>query len=414
MTPPGLSLDMSTSWVGITSIAGRRLLAGVFAVAFSFATGGCVSEAGGDKVPTWTVEREARIGGVDDERYPWAYVRELAVGPEGRLYVAPSQIASVWVYEADGRHVRTIGRSGEGPGEFSAVTDLGFRGDTLWVRDASAGTLSLFELEGRYLGRIHFSIPNPAGNLILRPGRLLGDGSVFSEPLYRMRAVADGDLDRVPLLRLTRQGTVTDTLAWKILRRDALRIEFEWAGTALTGGHPLPASILYAMGPSEEALYLADPEPSPGADPFVVMKLGLSGDTLWRREYEFTPIPLDDGYLDSLIEETWERRSSLHEEMTEARYREAYLESLDAPPHLPPVTDLEVNTDGAIWLRREERHADTIGWWVLASDGEPLAELEIPASIRVLAVDGDEIWGVETDELDVPYLVRLGLRRGSR
>ena len=45
------------------------------------------------------------------------------------------QDAAIVVLDAEGGFVRTIGRKGEGPGEFVVIGDMGFVGDTLWLQN---------------------------------------------------------------------------------------------------------------------------------------------------------------------------------------------------------------------------------------------------------------------------------------
>jgi hypothetical protein len=49
---------------------------------------------------------------------------------------------------------------------------------------------------------------------------------------------------------------------------------------------------------------------------------------------------------------------------------------------------------------------------VYSFDGELVARAHVPSELRILLVTGDAVWGVETDELDVNYIVRLGIDRG--
>lgn len=64
----------------------------------------------------------------DDERagaeYLFAGPRDVAVDDEGYLYVADSRSADVRVFTKDGTYVRTLGRRGQGPGEFTEVSAM--------------------------------------------------------------------------------------------------------------------------------------------------------------------------------------------------------------------------------------------------------------------------------------------------
>ena len=58
----------------------------------------------------------------DDPNY--AFYRPSAIGVDdaGNIYVADSSNARVQVFDAGGEYVRTLGRAGQGPGEFSSLS----------------------------------------------------------------------------------------------------------------------------------------------------------------------------------------------------------------------------------------------------------------------------------------------------
>ena len=70
--------------------------------------------------------------------------------------------------------------------------------------------------------------------------------------------------------------------------------------------------------------------------------------------------------------------------------------------------------DGTFWLRRWDTVEAGTGeqvyeWWVLDAEGTPLARARTPIGLSIRLIDGDTVWGVETDELGVEYIVRYRL-----
>ena len=51
-------------------------------------------------------------------------VRDIEVDSLGRIYVLDSQAGEIRVFEANGTHLRTIARRGEGPGELQGPTGM--------------------------------------------------------------------------------------------------------------------------------------------------------------------------------------------------------------------------------------------------------------------------------------------------
>lgn len=76
-------------------------------------------------------------------------IGNLNVDGEGRIYVRDNQLLQVVVFDADGNLIKTIGRKGEGPGEFQYVRNLMVEEDgSFYVFDNNLFRVSYFEYEG--------------------------------------------------------------------------------------------------------------------------------------------------------------------------------------------------------------------------------------------------------------------------
>lgn len=65
------------------------------------------------------LEVDLTIGGEDvDENYMFRRVSDIEVDEEGNIYVLDSRECRIQIYDKDGKYLKTIGRKGEGPGEF--------------------------------------------------------------------------------------------------------------------------------------------------------------------------------------------------------------------------------------------------------------------------------------------------------
>jgi hypothetical protein len=95
----------------------------------------------------WALIEERRIAGPDLEV---GMVRDLALHPDGSLYVADLDPVTVHVFAPDGHALATIGRLGSGPGEF-ADAFLALQGDTVVVQDRRASRVTRFDRTGRMI-----------------------------------------------------------------------------------------------------------------------------------------------------------------------------------------------------------------------------------------------------------------------
>ncbi len=106
----------------------------------------------------FSLVEELAIGGETAEGYVFASIGSIAVGGDGTIFVLDDKDKAVKVFDRDGKRLRTIGKAGEGPAEFTlprsiswmapdeiAVTDfrrrvLVFKEDGRHVRDINAST----------------------------------------------------------------------------------------------------------------------------------------------------------------------------------------------------------------------------------------------------------------------------------
>lgn len=99
----------------------------------------------------WTLQPVVSIGGAEanDERYAFDRVTVEAITGRlnGHLLVLDVHGKRVLEYDASGRHVRTQGRAGEGPGELRFPTAIAIgAGDSAWVFDV--GRITVYPAEG--------------------------------------------------------------------------------------------------------------------------------------------------------------------------------------------------------------------------------------------------------------------------
>lgn len=100
-----------------------------------------------------TIRSEDEEGNVLLYRPAWHLVDS-----KGDIYVCDLQDMEIKVFDPEGRWVRSIGRKGEGPGEFQNIGEIALLpDDRLLVLDWEAHRVSLFDQEGRFLSSHKFS-----------------------------------------------------------------------------------------------------------------------------------------------------------------------------------------------------------------------------------------------------------------
>lgn len=113
--------------------------------------------------------------------------RDVAVGPDGRLYVVDAGNFRVQVFEPDGRHVATFGSVGRYFGNFARPRELAL--DTqgnVYVSDAAFGNFQIFDRDGRLLMFVGNRSERDAPARYMLPAGIAvdGDGRIYMADQY--------------------------------------------------------------------------------------------------------------------------------------------------------------------------------------------------------------------------------------
>ena len=81
--------------------------------------------------------------------------RGFLMDAEGWIYVQDRGNSRIAVFEPDGRYARSIGRGGQGPGEFSFLHLAGIKGDTLEIYDEAQHRITLLRTDGTLAGTLN-------------------------------------------------------------------------------------------------------------------------------------------------------------------------------------------------------------------------------------------------------------------
>ena len=76
----------------------------------------------------------------------------LALDPDGNLYVSDTRAFRIQHYRADGAHIKTVGSLGDSPGQFSRPKGIAVdREGRLYAVDAATQVIQVFDAEGKLL-----------------------------------------------------------------------------------------------------------------------------------------------------------------------------------------------------------------------------------------------------------------------
>jgi hypothetical protein len=145
----------------------------------------------------WRLVESSRITGGDSVA---GLIRpgDVALDAAGRLYVADAEPDVIKVYDRAGKFLHTIGRAGEGPGEYRSIR-LGVVGPNLVVHDPQLARTSVFDTSGALIRSWRSICCDFSSIQVDREGRI------------GLR-IHVGDRQQDAFVRYTLAGAVADTL----------------------------------------------------------------------------------------------------------------------------------------------------------------------------------------------------------
>jgi hypothetical protein len=99
-----------------------------------------------------TIVQDLKIGVPEgDPEYLFTEITDLAVDDDGNIYAIDLKGNHVLVFDRNGRFLRTVGRPGQGPGEFSGAGNIhvGSNGEIM-VTDEGSRSIKYFSPDGQY------------------------------------------------------------------------------------------------------------------------------------------------------------------------------------------------------------------------------------------------------------------------
>ncbi|MFV1988304.1 MAG: hypothetical protein ACC682_13565, partial [Gemmatimonadota bacterium] len=304
----------------------------------------------------WVLREIFRVGSLDGEGPDvFGEIRDIELGPTGDLYILDGQADEVRVFGPDGGHLRTFGRTGEGPGELNRPAGMALDSDgLLWVMNWGNARYSAYD-------------PN-VGELVTERRRLAGftsfpwPGSFDREGrLLDVGLSLQGDRGGDPaILRLDSAFVPTDTLPMP--RPDEkYTIAFRRNGVMF-----MSTMVPFAPQPSWS------PRPDGGivvgeGAAYRLHRIGFDSDTTMTIEVLREPVAVSRAERDSALAAFRQRAG-----------QEDGLEP-DREPRIPETRPahgaLFVDDEDRIWVRRTVAAGAAPAWDVIDAEGRFLGSV---------------------------------------
>jgi len=339
---------------------------------------------------------------VDDSSRIFGDLRDVAIGPDGRIFTLDAQAGEIRVFGADGTPDTTIGRPGEGPGEFGQPNGLRFGPDgTLWVNDPRKRALLALDARGVERERPSGLVPGFG----YRWGVVIDTAGVLWEPWSRQLSGPPPDISSTGVvegtsLRMfhtfdpatgTRDSVELDVMPYRSYRASG-------GGGQVVTGLPFAPRGLMAFD-ARRRLWVAR------SDSFVVRRMTTSADTT----LELRVAASGEAITEEDIARWKEGLATFTEQLP------TLLDDLLAylPPAKPPLQTLFVDDRDRLWVQRAVPRGTPPSWNVFSPDGEFLGSVRAPAGLEASFLEprvvGERIYLITEGEAGERYIVVAGL-----
>ncbi|MFC1556088.1 6-bladed beta-propeller [candidate division KSB1 bacterium] len=131
-----------------------------------------------DDRPSVSLEFDRQIGTLDgdDEHYLLHDVQDIEMDSEGNLYIVERGNKRVQKFSKDGEYLKTIGREGQGPGEYEHPVTIGFDSEgNIFIGDI-VRKMHIFDSDGNFLKirRLSYKLQEFGSYFVLPDGRIVG------------------------------------------------------------------------------------------------------------------------------------------------------------------------------------------------------------------------------------------------
>ena len=343
-----------------------------------------------------------QLGVVDgDSTQLFSDIGSVACLSDGRIVVTDGDSRDVRYFSADGHHLVSVGRRGQGPEEYRGDPGRLFvlPGDSLSVEDRLDRLV--YDSEGRFVERITGRadlVQGLTGTSSGVGGTWLGDGTLMilsPDPLPTPLTPAGPARQAESVIRISPDHTTADTV---------LRV----AGNAyeVTPDGDLWSPVFYAATRVSRSSR-GTPYVITDGSTAEVHRFGTDG----RHEilrWQDQPQPITPQDVEHWISSFVSRSPN-----QEQRFRASFA-AVQVPAGKPVVGWVVAGTDGAILLASGRPGDPAFGplrWTVIDSDGAFLGRIDIPEGFVPLDFGPDYVLGEWRDELDVPHVRMYQLSR---
>lgn len=350
----------------------------------------------------YIAREDFRVGGEEQGPQLFQYVKGIAVDAKGNVFIYDRKTQDIRVFAPDGKHTKTIGRLGSGPGEMRDAESIAFAPDgKLWVRDAANARFTVFNADGTFETSWNQFFCTSQGlwyPKFDKAGRAVDSDCV----------VVDKRAAGYALLAYHPGGKKVDTLGTVPECGDrALSTAGTWITTRTDANGKVTGqsfrSIPWAASRASTWSAEADLYCVPNSAKYEILKTKLGGKDTVRISRTAPLVPVTAFEKDSVVKLMEEKGPT-------------GLDYDRIPKTKPAIDRISVDDQGRLWVRHTNAKKE-IEFDIFGANGRLIGSTNVgvlnSSSFHPFTVRGDNIYLVVLDADDLQHVVRFRLTRAD-
>lgn len=352
-----------------------------------------VSNTGGDRALDWRFEPVLRLGGADEG--PESFYRlnpaQVGVDDAGRIHVLDAAAHRVVVFDSAGRHVRTFGSEGDGPGEmrWPAAVSVAANGSVVIADHARSG-LKRWDSSGIPIGEMARGLQ--VSSVVPRAFALLEGGvaAIVNVPAagggYEERLITLSGADTIRLTTVTHpphRVAELGCVAMDMAPRFSPRVVWNASGSRVAAATTAAYDVLVSEGDRRMRIRRALPPREVTRE----MALRDFGDGI--------TVAFGPGMAPCKVS------------------ADVLVEQQGYAPLLPAVSRVALSPDGSIWVARGRIEGEPQLIDLFDAEGVYRGTLPPDLPFPAAFTPAGDVVSIESDELDVDRLVVYRIDRGG-
>ena len=295
-------------------------------------------------------------------------------------------------YDAEGRFLRSVGREGDGPGEFRYLASIFVGEDSILAYEFLRTRVSVFKTTGEFVRSFRLE-PAAEGRFNPTLVGVMADGALLVRMgrVFRAGEETSGvNRDSMALFRYSREGEPLEAIGRFPGRESYVRVDGSTMGvTSLAFGKATSIAV-------RDGRFLVGT-----ADSYEIARYDTEGrlEALIRKRHDNLPVTRED------IERYRQAQLDENDEGMMRQFMERMLAEMPLPQTMPAYSGVRVDAAGYLWVEEYRRPGDDLPRWnVFDPEGRLLGTVETPVGLAIREIGHDYLLGLWRDEFDVEHV----------